>query len=483
MTRPHRRLTAAPPAWRANASARIAAGRVAPDRGSRLVPALGRLPPLARFGLLGTGAVALVSLGAALGASGSAVVREPTDFTIYYAAAHVLLAGGNPYGWHALRQVVPDVVPLGYVYPLWGILVFVPLAALPLNVAAGIWLVVNLTCLALALILLARLAGISPRSRWLPGLFLATCGSIPGLFAVLQGQIALPLLVAVVGAAWAARRGLGGWTGALLALALLKPQFTWLPILAVLAIAFHRGVLRSAALSLMGVAAALIVVSFVIRPVWVGNWLAALHQAENAGGAGQRALWANMGTVPALAVHLPAPLGAAVLMLAGLAGVFSLAMLAARALTAPAGSLHTSPDATALAEARLLAGAILVGSVLTPWMWIYDGVFWLVPVAIAVARGPGWRRWGSLLALVALPWLVRAIHVASTPAAGTSLNKLEDVLVAPVLLALMLIEPRQVRALIARWHDPLSPPNVAGAPTPATPAGATHPATPAGRRR
>jgi hypothetical protein len=314
---------------------------------------------------------------------------------------------------------------------------------------------------------------------------LATCCSIPGIFALLQGQIALPLLLAIIGSAWAARRGHGGWAGALLAMTLLKPQLTWLAVLAVLAVTYHRGVLRAALLSLGLTSAALLGVSLALRPRWPGEWLVALHQAAGAGGTGSRALWANMGTVPAVAAHLSAPLGAALLALAIIAGLLVLGRLTARTLAAVPGAT-TSPLANAEAgEAMLLAGAILVGSVVTPWMWIYDGVFWLIPVAIAIARGPGWRRWGGLAVFVALPWIVRVLHIASARAAGTSLNTLEDVLVAPALLALLLIEPRlieprRVAAAVARWRTPPPASTAAGA---STPAAATPPATPAGRQR
>jgi hypothetical protein len=405
----------------------------------------------------------LIGLGAALGVSGSAVVRAPADFRIYYAATRVLLAGGNPYDWHALRHVVASVPAPGYVYPLWGLFVILPLAWLPLPLASGIWLMFNLACLALALTLLARVSGLALRSYWLPGLFMLTCCSVPGVFALLQGQIALPLLVATVGAFRAAQRGHGGWAGALIALALLKPQLTWLPALVVLAVAWRRGQGRQALVVTAGLTVALLGLSFLLRYGWLGGWLTTLGQDAGQGGTGTRALWANMGTAPALAAHLPAPLGALVLLLAGAAGLGLLWWCGVRALGARAAG-GPAPNTDELA---LLAAAIVVATVLSPWMWIYDGVFWLVLVVGANARGPAWRRWASLATFWGVPWAIRLLHLAATRAGGTSLNKLEDVVVAPLLLALLLAGPdiwlslraaRESVATLAGKIRPATPP-------------------------
>jgi hypothetical protein len=391
-----------------------------------------------RWLLLAAGVALVATVGAALGASGLALVRHPADFSIYYAAARVLAAGGNPYDWHALQRVTPVVVAPGYVYPLWGLFLFLPLAWLPLPVAAGIWLMTNLACLILALTLIARLAALPARSYWLPALLLLACLSIPGLFAIIQGQLALVLLATVVAAFWATQRGRGVWAGGLVALSLVKPQLTWLPALVILALAWRRGIARPVVSTAGACLAALVCASFALRPNWLAGWASALQQDAGQGGAGTRALHANMGTIPALAEHLPAPLGAAALCAALAAGAGLLAWQGWRAL-------RPAVEDDTLAPLALLAVAICVGTALSPWMWIYDGVFWLVPVVLAVARGPAWRRWTCAAVFWGMPWCIRLVHVAAAGGAGTSLNKLEDVLVAPLLLALVLLPALPIR--------------------------------------
>ncbi len=415
---------------RAPADARTAQ---APARVTRMPGAEAR-----RWALYGVGAALLVGLGAALGASGSGIVSHPTDFSIYYAAARTLVSGGNPYDWHTLRHVVATVPAPGYVYPLWGLIAVLPLAWLPLPVAAGIWLMVNLACLALALLELARAAGLPARSYWIPGLFLLTCLSIPGLFVLIQGQVSLLLLVCVASGLRAARDERGTRAGVLVALSLLKPQLTWLPVVVVLAVAWRRGVGRAALTAAGATVGGLVAVSFALRPGWLAGWAAALGQDAAQGGAGASALRANMGTVPALAAHLPGAWASLVLGGAFLAGGGLLAWQGWRVLRASAREDMGE-------QLTLLAVAICVGTALSPWMWIYDGVFWLVPLIAAVARGPVWRGGACALIFWAVPWGVRLAHVA-TAGGGTSLNKLEDVLVAPALLALVLVWTGEMRA-------------------------------------
>ena len=393
---------------------------------------------------LGGISLALV-LGGLLGMAPVALLRQPTDFSIYYAAARVLATGGDPYDWHVLQHVAPQVIAPGYVYPRWGLLPVLAIAWLPLPVAAGVWLAASCSCLVGATWTLGRLAGIPSRSFWLPGLVGLVCLSIPGLFVLIQGQASMLLLAALVGAYAALRADRPRWTGVLLALALAKPQLTSLPALAVLFVAWRRHTFPQVALWAGGALGALIALSFAARPRWPVGWLAALAADAAQGGGGAQALRANMGTVPALATHLPALAGVLLLAMAVGAGAWLLLVLAHR----------VADEETSRADLELVSGAICVGTALSPWMWIYDGVLWLVPLIVLVAWASGWRRWLALAVFWALPWGIRLWHVAASANGGTSLNKLEDVLVAPLLLALLLATTPG--ALAPPWLRPPGP--------------------------
>ena len=72
------------------------------------------------------------------------------DFLPYWSAAYLLARGGDPYDRASLDQVYRMVVPDGYdqINPAWNppwlLLALTPLALLPFDVAAHVWLLFNL---------------------------------------------------------------------------------------------------------------------------------------------------------------------------------------------------------------------------------------------------------------------------------------------------------------------------------------------------
>jgi hypothetical protein len=70
------------------------------------------------------------------------------DFRGYYAAARVLLAGGNPYDYHAVSAILLEVTgKMGnnpYYYPPWFAWPFVPLTLFPYQTARWIWMAISL---------------------------------------------------------------------------------------------------------------------------------------------------------------------------------------------------------------------------------------------------------------------------------------------------------------------------------------------------
>jgi hypothetical protein len=86
----------------------------------------------------------ILSLGLAI----VSLVWFGVDFRGYYAAARVLMMGGNPYDY---RQVAPVLLRVTgemgnnpYYYPPWFAWLFLPLAMLPFQIARAIWMTINL---------------------------------------------------------------------------------------------------------------------------------------------------------------------------------------------------------------------------------------------------------------------------------------------------------------------------------------------------
>jgi hypothetical protein len=166
------------------------------------------------------------------------------DFRSYYAAARVLLMGGNPYDYEQLVPFLLDATGrIGnypYFYPLWFAWLITSLAWLPFEIARGIWMLFNLSIWVVGLWQLSRLLDwpdIGWR-RWLMFLY-ATF-----LFAWITWrfeQIGILLFTLLVAALTAIRRGHWAWAGLWLALFLLKPNITLLPVAAIIIWLIRRG--------------------------------------------------------------------------------------------------------------------------------------------------------------------------------------------------------------------------------------------------
>jgi hypothetical protein len=164
-----------------------------------------------------------VEWGAVLGAAVLLALRltapDPRigddDFQVFYAGAAALRIGGSVY--------VGD-----FVSPPWFALLILPLVWLPLEAARGIWLALNLGLLYLAVVLSASLAQLQwPARRLLLAALL--CGLWPPVeFGLKLGQNSLLAWVFLLAALRAASLRRPATCGALLALALVKPQLAFL---------------------------------------------------------------------------------------------------------------------------------------------------------------------------------------------------------------------------------------------------------------
>lgn len=111
------------------------------------------------------------------------------DFYDYWAAGRVLLQGGNPYDAQALNQILgaagvhSTVGEFGYAYPLFFLLLVVPLALLPAQAAGDMFAVLSLTAFAGAVGLL-----LTPL-RQLGRLELAALAVAAGGFVPVRGSL------------------------------------------------------------------------------------------------------------------------------------------------------------------------------------------------------------------------------------------------------------------------------------------------------
>ncbi len=174
----------------------------------------------------------------------SSLVWFGQDFRGYYAAARVLLIGGNPYDY---KQLVPILLNVsGYVgnnpyyYPPWFAWFITPLALLPFETARLIWMLFNISIWVVGLWQLSKLIDWPDMGwrRWSMFLF-ATF-----LFAWMTWrfeQTGLLLFTLLIATLTAIRRGRWAWAGLWLALLLIKPNVTLILVAAIMLWLLRRG--------------------------------------------------------------------------------------------------------------------------------------------------------------------------------------------------------------------------------------------------
>ncbi|MBI2773624.1 MAG: DUF2029 domain-containing protein [Chloroflexi bacterium] len=295
------------------------------------------------------------------------------DFSAIWAGPHILATGGDPYDsrtWLdqvAALSVQPPPAPV-YIYPGWVAVLLLPFGALDLVTAAQIWIALGLTVAAIGLFVL-----IDVRARRLPLLHtllaFAVVGSEAGIVAFYSGQIDL-LIVGILGlmVAWL-RTGRQGLAGVAAGVMLLKPQLFAVALPALVRLAFARGERRF----LIGLGAcvlALAAVSTAILPGWWAAWI------ENVPAA--RAADLRASTLPNALRDLFG--------LGGLAGAY--VILAASV----AAAFAFSPRSRAALPVWLA-----VSISLAPYMFVYDHVVMIIPVAVAATLTGERSRLGAIV--------------------------------------------------------------------------------------
>lgn len=197
------------------------------------------------------------------------------DFTQYWAAGRIQLAGGNPYSpEEMLREQWPagwrGEIPLMMWNPPWTIPLVLPLARLPYNMARTLWLLISFVALILSVDVIWRVYGGSAENRWVS--WLLAVFYVPTLATLAVGQIGPLLLVGIAGFCWAAKVRRWALAGVLAFLLAIKPQLVYLfwPALALWAV--HRRCWRA----LAGCALAIIVTSAIaiaLNPPIFGHYL------------------------------------------------------------------------------------------------------------------------------------------------------------------------------------------------------------------
>jgi hypothetical protein len=218
------------------------------------------------------------------------VPNPDNDLSVFWSGARTVWQGGNPYEFspgslfHRIANAAGGDSDI-FLSPFFLTLLFMPLAALPLNLAALVWLIFSQFALGVSVYLLLKLAGqrVTP-----PVLLQATLLVVFWRYSfevMILNNLSLLMLGAAVLSYYCSRTGRPFRAGAVAALLLLKPQivFLILPLLLVVPTT-GEGELKASWLNRatyrrwLGFGAGCLVFgvySFGVYPGWVGEWLKA----------------------------------------------------------------------------------------------------------------------------------------------------------------------------------------------------------------
>jgi len=346
-----------------------------------------------------------------------AFAPHTSDFMCFWTGARFVLDGRDPYdtvAWtramsgqyvDAFGNVRGTFCPGRYGYPLTTAIAFLPLAALPLEVAAPIWQLLLVTGAALGTVLIWRVLG-GP-TAWVPYLLFLVFGSQPLWNTAMNAQFGGLLLGAVGIVVYLIYRQRLVAAGAVAVLLLLKPHIfapvvfgTWSRRTVRLIVAF------------VVVALLLLLASVVAQPAWPQGWLDEVR--------GNRLVLASQSTsVWTVASWLPG------------GPVWALVIIAL--LTAAAVDLARRQPLSAVEAVAILACLTLV---IVPYSGSHDQMLlvpaWAVVLRRSLANGHRATLASLPLIVLVLPWALYAIRDISGG------HELPSALM-PLIAALMLV--------------------------------------------
>ena len=199
-----------------------------------------------------------------------AYVQFGQDFRGYYAAARVLLNGGNPYDYFEVAPVLLETTGrVGnnpFYYPLWFGWLVAPLALLPYQAARASWMLFNLAAWIFGLM---RLRGLMdfPRKGWR-----TWCMNLLGTFIFAWmtwkfEQTGILLFALTVEAMLAYKKEQWTRMGIFLAAALIKPNIMLIPA-GMMALWLLRNRIYRPVVVMSAALAALVIVTTILTPAW-----------------------------------------------------------------------------------------------------------------------------------------------------------------------------------------------------------------------
>jgi hypothetical protein len=319
------------------------------------------------------------------------------DFTAFWIAGDLTLNGQDPYSESDWIPIYSQFESLGladnqtFLYPKPILLLFLPFGALPLKTASIIWLVLTQAAILTAVLMLADLWPLEKPARYLVPFLIGVFLFRPYLLTLNLGQLGGFFLLVLTGVLhlWRGERWLA--SGMLCSLLALKPSLGF-PILALIALwllakktwRFFSG------LAIGGVS--LLILGWFFDLNWIGRFLEIGTGKVSATFGYHPTMWGLAGF---LCAHRQS--------CALTAGGVSFALFLGLFLWFVWRNYHRITHIEALALAIALALWV------TPYLWAYDHLLLIIPLAAAV--GALIRKNRSYAIAASLPVLLAVVSI------------------------------------------------------------------------
>jgi hypothetical protein len=313
-----------------------------------------------------------------------------------------------------------------------------PLALIPYNISALLWLAINTAVLIFCISSLGTVAPNLMRHRR-KLVFLVVLAAPPTFELLGSGQDSTFVLLLWLTAIRLASAGYSGWAGAVLGLGFAKPQLVLVVPLVLMAVRNYKALAAFAAVvgAISGISLALVGLDGVIR--WTSALSSPLYMTE----VQQGQAWKMVGLPSLIQALVPPAWGGA------LAPVLTLASL-------PAGTAILLAAVFRLRKSEVDPQALWIATLATtltfsPHLATYDAILFVPVVAYLLERGSTRARRVATVSAFALMWMVAPLHLAalSLPWPLSAL----DAPWASLPLAVIWIE--SLRALRATRHGDL----------------------------
>lgn len=342
------------------------------------------------------------------------------DFTAFWIAGKLTLSGSDPYlksDWIPLYE--PYNLGLAdnqtFLYPKPILPLFLPFGLLPLRTAAVIWLVLTQSAVVGAILLLSRLWQERQAALLLPFIFSVfifrsylatlTLGQLDGLLVLLLAGVAL---------LWDKKRWL--WGGLLFSLLALKPSLGF-PLILLASLWFIKERIWEHFVG-MGIGGILMLaVGWLFDPDWIGRFIEIGTNKVAQTFGYHPTLWGVAGYLCNRQVNCTYLAGGLVTIL--FAALFIWVVLQKKFVLPPT---------------MMLSASIIFSLLLTPYLWVYDQLLLIIPLAVLIGKMIQHKQPYLLSALI--PVLVSGVSLALLPVAVQIRNDVWNVLVPILVLAI-----------------------------------------------